>query len=361
MALLSLMLVAVPARGQAPLVVGSVRDQNGAAIAGAVITGEMLGGGAQRRRPTLGGTFALHAKGIVSVLVTCRYCRSAVVAVTPDEPIVLIVRRYAALADDSPSRSDLANLPYDHVESSIALAPFTLLSQSSAPYPGALLSDRGLSSSGSLLIDDGAPNYDTVDGQSPYVLIPGRYAQNVVLRDATNAYAYGDQAAGGVVELDPFTSDSSSQIAIVGSDTVARAQVGSDSSSVAVGSLSNDEESRQRGDATASWPLGAQQSLTVAGGAEQGREYSLPASAFAGSFSFADAQLRDPRALNLSVTAVTDRGDYTASDGELPIVGGLVRFRLRTRASTPAAPSLPFADAGVRSSTGFYDRASIVI
>ena len=101
---------------------------------------------------------------------------------------------------------------------------------------------------GSLLIDDGVPNYDIVNGQSPYVLIPASYEQSAVLRDASDAYAYGDQAAGGIVELDPFTSGSNSEIAIVGSDAIARAQVGSDSSAIAFGSLTNDEESRQRGD-----------------------------------------------------------------------------------------------------------------
>ncbi len=137
------------------------------------------------------------------------------------------------------------------------------------------------------------------------------------MRDATNAYAYGDQAGGGIVELTPFTNGSNAEIATIGSDTIARAQVGSDSSAVAVGSFSNDEESRQRGDLFASWPLGAQESLTVTGGSEQGREYESPGSAFAGSFSFADAAFSDPQALNLTVTAVMDRGDYETSSSPL--------------------------------------------
>ncbi len=115
----------------------------------------------------------------------------------PDEPVVAVVRRYDALADDAPSPSDLANLPYAHVESAAALRPFTLLAQTTTPYPGSSLSDRGLSSSGSLLVDNGAPNYDIVAGESPYALIPAFYEQSAVLRDATNAFAYGDQAAGG--------------------------------------------------------------------------------------------------------------------------------------------------------------------
>ena len=353
-ALVFAILVAAPARGQAPLVVGSVRDQHGAAIVGAIVTGQTMQGGRTTTTTDAGGTFALHANGIVAVLVTCRYCRSARVEVKPDEPIVLIMRRYDALADDSPTPSDLENLPYAHVESSIALRPFTLLAQSTEPYPGSSLSDRGLSPSGSLLIDDGAPNYDIVDGQSPYVLIPARYEQSGVLEDASNAYAYGDQAAGGVMELDPFKSGSNAEIAIVGSDTIARAQVGSDSSAIALGSLTNDEESRQRGDVIASWPLGAQQSLTVAGGSEQGREYSSPGEEFAGSFSFADAQFSDPRALNLSLTAVTDRGDYTTSAYQYPTSAAWSDSGFDASVHS-AGPIIAFADVGLRSSTGFYD------
>ena len=365
-ALLLLMLVAVPALGQAPLVVGSVRDQHGAAIVGAVVAGQTLRGSHPLATTDAVGTFALHAEGIVAVRIACRYCESALVAVTPGETVVAIVRRYDALAGAAPSSADLENLPYAHVESSVALRPFTLLAQSSAPYPGAVLSDRGLSSAGSLLIDDGAANYDIVTGESPYAFIPAQYEQSALVRNATNAYAYGDQAGGGIVELTPFVNGSNAEIAMLGSDTIARAQVGSDSSAIAVGSFGNDQESRQRGDLFASWPLAAQESLTVAGGSEQGREYESPGSTFAGSFSFANAAFSDPQALNLTVTAAMDRGGYETSGNppnayQLPVnIPDSVGWSDSgfDAAIHSSGPVVGFLEVGLRSSTGFYAQAS---
>jgi hypothetical protein len=356
-ALLSFAL-AVPARAQVPLVVGSVRDQQGSAIAGATVLGESPSGARTQATTDAAGTFALRGEGIASVLITCRYCQTALLAVKPDEPVVAIVRRYDALAGDTPSQSDLRNLPYAHIESAIALRPFTLLSQSSAAYPGSILSDRGLSPSGSLLIDDGAPNYDIVAGESPYSVIPAQYEQNVAVRDATNAYSYGNQAAGGIVALDPFASGSSWDAAELGSDAIARAQVGSDTSAAAFGSLSNDEESRQRGDAFATWSLGGDQSLTIAGGSEQGREYESPSSDFAGSFTFADAQFDAPRALNLSLTAVTDRGGYDVAEDDLPVSAGWSDSSFTAGIHTTGSIA-EFADVSVRSSTGFYDSQAL--
>ena len=69
-ALLVLMLVAAPALGQAPLVVGSVRDQHGAAIVGAVVAGQSLQGSHPIATTDAAGTFALHAGGIIAVQIT---------------------------------------------------------------------------------------------------------------------------------------------------------------------------------------------------------------------------------------------------------------------------------------------------
>ena len=366
-ALLLCLLAGVPARAQTPLVVGSVRDQRGAAIVGALVAVQTpLGPGPSATTDTA-GTFALHAANVSAVLVTCRYCRSALVAVRPGEPVVVILRRYEALTQEGPSTADLENLPYAHVESSIALRPFTLLSQNTAAYPGSVLSDRGLSSNGSLLIDDGVPNYDIVAGESPYELIPAQYEQSVVVRDATNAYAYGDQAAGGIVEADPFAGGSSEEVATAGSDAIARAQVGSDATAIAAASFSNNEESRQRADLFSTLPLGADQSLTITAGSEQGRDYESPASAFAGSFSFADATFDDPRALNLSLSATMDRGDYTFNQYYVPEYYAPEYFPISAAWSDAAfdanvhttGPVAAFADVGVRSSTGFYDEQAV--
>jgi hypothetical protein len=349
---------ASPAGAQTPLVVGSVRDQHGAAVAGAAVTGLTAAGPGSASTTDAAGTFALHGSGIGSVRITCRYCLAAVVAVKPGEPVVAIVRRYDALASESPSAADLANLPYAHVESAVALHPFSLLEQTTTPYPGSTISDRGLASSGSLLVDNGAPNYDVVNGESPYSLIPAFYEQGAALRNATNAFAYGDQAAGGVVQLDPFVAGSSAEVATLGSDAIARGEIGTDSSALAFGSFSNNEESRQRGDLFATVPLGAEQSFSIAGGSEQGRDYESPASAFAGSFSFADANFSAPRALNLSLSAVMDRGNYVASTYQWPTSTGWSDTGFDAGIHT-SGPIVAFADAAVRSSTGFYDAQSL--
>jgi len=356
-ALLFIMLVAVPVRGQAPLAVGTVRDRQGNAIEGAVVSAQTSNGRASTTTDAA-GTFAIQAGEIVSLRVTCRYCEPLTLTPKPNEPIVVIIRRYSALAQDSPSQSDLTNLPYTHVESAIALRPFELLSQSSMPYPGSMLSDRGLSATGSLLVDDGVPNYDIVNGQSPYAVIPANYEQSAVLRDATTAFSYGAQAAGGVIALQPFVPDSNAQVATIGSDAIVRAQAGSDAAGVVFGSFSNSAESRQRGDVTASWQLPADQSLGVSLGSEQGRVYQSPASAFAGSFSFGNATFNDPRALNLEISALEDRGDYAMAEGDYPISAAWSDSSFSAGVHTNGS-IVGFADFGVRSSTGFYDAQAL--
>ncbi len=352
------MLLAAPARGQAPLVVGSVRDQHGAPIAGADVSGRTGAGVRVAVSTDTAGTFALESGDLSSLVVSCRYCQPTLVAVKAGEPVVAIVRRYDALADDSPSPGDLANLPYAHVESSVALRPFTLLAQSTGIYPGSRVSDRGLSSEGSLLIDNGTPNYDIVDGLSPYVAIPASYQQSSDLHGAANAFLYGNQAGGGTVQLEPFLGGSSPQVATVGDDVVGRAQVGSDDAEIAVGTYSNDQESRQRTDVSATLALPDQESLAVAGGTEQGRLYGTPGSSLASSFSFGNAEFNDPRLLNLSLSALADRGSYTQTYGEYPI-GTVWSDSGFSAGFHTNGPVFAFADAGVRSSTGFYDAEAL--
>ncbi|HLY04013.1 MAG TPA: carboxypeptidase-like regulatory domain-containing protein [Candidatus Cybelea sp.] len=352
-ALLLTTFVAPPAQAQTPLVVGAVRDQRGVAVAGAAVLGHRSNQAPLRTTTDASGTFALEAPGIVSIGVTCRYCGPAVVSVRPGEPVVVIVERYEALAADSPSSSDLENLPYAHVESALALRPFMLLQQSVDAYPGSRLSDRGLSPTGSLLIDDGAANYDIVNGSSPYELVPAQYERTATLSDASNAYLYGDQAAGGTVNANPFGSDSNWQAATLGSDAIARAQIGSDNLGAVLGSLSNDEESRQRADLSASFSPGAGQSLSLAAGSEQGRTFASGTSQYAGSFSFADATYAAPQLANLYASAVVDRGNYAVGTGENAWMTAWSDSGFNVGVRSVGAVSA-FADLGIRSSTGLY-------
>jgi hypothetical protein len=345
--------VAAPARAQTPLVVGAVRDQRGVAVAGAAVLGRRGDQAPLRTTTDSSGTFALAASGVVSVLVTCRYCGSAVVSVRPGEPVLVIVERYEALAADSPSGSDLESLPYAHVESALALRPFTLLQQSVDANPGSRLSDRGLSPSGSLLVDDGAANYDIVDGTSPYELVPAQYERTAALSGASNAYLYGDQAGGGLVNANPSGSGSNWQVATVGSDAIGRAQIGSENLGAVIGSFSNDQESRQRADISASFSPGAGQSLAFAAGSEQGRTFTPGASLYAGSFSFADATFADPQLANLYVSAVLDRGSYALGTSEDASIAAWSDSGLNIGVRSNGAVSA-FADLGIRSSSGLY-------
>ena len=70
----NVVLVAMPARAQAPLVVGSVRDQHGVAVAGAVVAGVEASKRLSVRRPTRPGPSRSTEAGVVSVRITCRYC-----------------------------------------------------------------------------------------------------------------------------------------------------------------------------------------------------------------------------------------------------------------------------------------------
>ena len=352
-ALLLTTFVAAPARAQTPLVVGAVRDQRGVAVAGAAVLGHRGNQAPLRTTTDASGTFALAASGVDSVLVTCRYCGPAVASVRPGEPVVVIVERYEALAADSPSSADLESLPYAHVESALALRPFTLLQQSVDAYPGSRLSDRGLSPTGSLLVDDGAANYDIVDGTSPYELVPAQYERTTAMSDASNAYLYGDQAGGGIVNANPFGSDSNWQAGALGSDAIARAQIGTDNLAAVLGSFSNDEESRQRADLSASFSPGAGQSLAFAAGSEQGRTFALGQSQYAGSFSFADATFADPQLANLYVSAVLDRGNYALGTGEDASIAAWSDSGLNLGVRSSGAVSA-FADLGIRSSSGLY-------
>ncbi len=353
-ALLLTLLVAAPARGQVPLVVGSVRDQLGAPIEGAIVVGYRANGVGVTTRTDAAGTFALEGVASSPLLVTCRYCQPVRLSAKPDEPVVAIVRRYQALAEETPTTADLQSLPYGHVESAIALRPFTLLAQSTAPYPGSQLSDRGLSSTGSLTIDNGAANYDVTAGLSAYAFVPAAYEQGASVRPASDAYAYGDRAAGGIVQLAPFVTGYASNVALAGSDAIARAQIGTDAAQAAAGSFTNDEESRQRADFSASWLIGDGQSFALAGGSEQGRVFQTPGSAFAGSFSFADAAYRNAGLYNLSVDAVADRGNYIINFGDYPIASAWSDTGVTVGVHSTGAIA-GFADVAVRASSGFYD------
>ncbi len=341
------------AQAQVALVVGSVRDQHGAAIVGARVTAGTRSG-VRAVLTATDGTFALPAQGVTSIAVACRYCAPASFAVTAGQPVVAIVRRYDALALSSPSSSDLASLPYAHVESAVSLQPFSLLRQTTAVYPGSELSDRGLQPANALLVDAGVPNYDVVFGDSPYSLIPADYEQAAQIVPASNAFLYGDQAGSGIVTLDPLSGDAT-DVALLGSESILRLQTGSNGARVAVGSFSDSDESRQRADAQTLIPLSSAQSFSVTTGTEQGREYGNPTATLAGSFSFANVSFDDGQpSIDARASFTYDRGGYdaTANSVSQSDVWSDADFTagFRTR-----GPVQVFGDISERLSTGIYN------
>lgn len=357
LAVLGWLAFSTPAVAQVPLVVGSVRDQRGVPIAGARVT---AAGSAGSRSTTTAtdGTFALTADGVRAVTVTCRFCAATTVASVPGEPVVVIVTRFGALNEMSPSPGDMAALPYGSVESAMSLRPFTLLRQSTTFYPGSQLSDRGLLPADALLIDAGVPDYDIVFGASPYSTIPSRYVNNGDVRPASDAFVYGDQAGSGIVTLDPFGNDGSG-VALYGSDSILRVTSVDNGNGVVAGTSSNWQESRQRADGELTLPLSTAQNVRVGAGSSQGYQYQPDAYRAAANFSYADATFDDAQpTIDLYANAVYDRGAYTARFDNWPLTDvwsdGQMSAGVRTR-----GPVQVFADVASRISTGIYDAQSI--
>jgi hypothetical protein len=354
-ALLVGFLLAAPVEAQVALVVGSIRDQHGTAVEGASVLGLNRAGARVAAAATdASGTFAMPADGVTNVVIACRYCATQSVTVVPGQPVVAIVRRFDALLDDSPSPRDLANLPYDHIESAIALRPFTLLRQTTSVLPGSQLSDRGLNPAGALLVDAGVANYDVVFGTTPYDTIPAKYEQAGSITTPADAFAYGDRAGSGIVALDPFAGNTTN-LALTGGDQILRLQAGSDRASIAAGTYSNSSESRQRSDAQLMFPLSSAQTVSLSGGTSQDHDYANALSNLKDSFSFGKVAFDDAEATtDLYASFSVDRGGYTASEGGLPItdIWSDANFDagVRTRGTVSA-----FADVSNRLSTGIYD------
>ena len=340
-----------PAGAQTALTVGSVRDQRGEPLVGADGSGLRQGAATIRGTTDAAGTFALEGAGIVAIRVRCRFCSSTTTGVTAGEPVVIVVRRYEALLSDAPSPGDLANLPYAHEESAFALRPFTLLTQSSTAYPGSNLSDRGLSPSGSLLVDDGNPVYDIAAGSSPYAFVPAHFESAANVVDASQAYLYGNRAGGGSVVATPF-GDQNDDFVAGGNDAIARLAAGIDGLGTVLSTLSNGDESRQRGDVAANFLPATDQTLALAAGSEQAHNFALNAP-FAGSYSFADATYGNARLANLYLTATTDRGNDEFQVGEYASQTVWSDAGIAAGVRSNGAIST-FADVGVRASSGGY-------
>ena len=198
-ALLALALLVLGA-APAPLVVGSVRDQDGAPIVGAHV--RLLGApGAPSAVTAADGTFSIEGSGS-AVQIRCDYCRPVEVRVAADGTVTAIVQRYDAVRLSGPSPSDLRALPYTHAESDVALTPFVVLEENTNPLFGTSLHDRSVSTVGGLLVLDGVPDYNSTDGFDSYQTIAYSTAAGVDVERASDGYEYGSIAQAGTYAID---------------------------------------------------------------------------------------------------------------------------------------------------------------
>ncbi|HET6895310.1 MAG TPA: hypothetical protein VFH72_08040 [Candidatus Baltobacteraceae bacterium] len=344
--LLLLALPALLAAAPTPLVVGSVRDQYGMPIAGALVHAGNASASTDAQ-----GTFALEAAGVHAVTITCAYCRTETLSVSADEPVVALVRRYDALAQGSPSDRDVQFLPYSHAESIAALTPFTVLENSSHPLPGPQISDRGASSHGALVLDDGIPIYDVASNQSPFVAFPAYSVQRVSWLPPSDAFAYGDLAGGGTLIADTHGTDPWNGIAASGGASAVRGGQTLDNAAWTAALSHDPSDVRSRADAMFRIPLG-DDALDFTGIAAQdrygssGQELDTSDTGFRAAFT----SMRQNR-VTASVTA--DGGGY---DGTTPTIEYAAKWS-DVQANAGVMTSTPvqfFADVGVRASSGYY-------
>jgi hypothetical protein len=191
------------------LLVGTVRDRNGGVVLGASVEAYAADGGSVGSGQTDdAGTFAVHLNAPATRLgVRCRYCRPKSVRLSGQTNVVVVVTRYRALESDMPDAADLAALPFGRIVDVLSLAPYVLPS-----LDDTTVSDRGLGRGSGLPLVALAPMADLANGVTGFADVPDRYARNIVIEPANQAFRYGNGAGGGVFlidQLDPERSNAS--------------------------------------------------------------------------------------------------------------------------------------------------------
>lgn len=192
------LLTAVPAAAD-ELVVGALRDQDGAIVAGAAVTAlDARGGVLARDRSAADGTFALAAPTRpAAVLVQAADAEPLRVAVPADgSAIAGIVRRHRA-ADLIPSVADVAALPAGSPSEIGSVVPYRVA------FP-TTISDRWLARGRGVTTVEGMPFYRRGDGGDTTGLLPAHAIGALGVRDPLAAPWYGDRGGGGVLDVRLF-------------------------------------------------------------------------------------------------------------------------------------------------------------
>jgi hypothetical protein len=179
------------------LVVGVVHDSDGYPVAGALVSLRQAGGASAGSGTTAGdGTFAVDAVApVATVAVRCAYCMPATATRVADTPVVVIVRRFAALRDRGISAADARVLPYATAPQLAALLPFAVTTRGT-------ISDRGLADARGTVIADGIALYRATDGVDLGTAVPPHGTATLAQTDPTHAGAYDARSAGGLFSID---------------------------------------------------------------------------------------------------------------------------------------------------------------
>jgi hypothetical protein len=350
--LLLLALPALLAAAPTPLVVGSVRDQYGAPIVGARVSA-----GDASTQTDAEGTFALSASGVQRVTVTCAYCRPLSLAVTVDEPVVAIVQRFDALAQEAPSERDMQSVPYSHAESIAALRPFSVLENTSHLLPGPQISDRGASSRGTLVLDNGIPIYDVAANQSPFVAFPSYSLQRVSWLPPSQAFTYGDLAGGGTVIADTHADDPWSGLTAVGSTSALRAGQTLTNAAWSTAFSRDPSDARVRGDGFFHVPLG-DDSLTFTAIAAHDR-YTPASQHVNTSDEGVRVDYTSMRENRVTASIVAAGGGYGGGAPSLDFSAKWTDVQAQAGVSTSSRIQF-FADTAVRGSSGYYETSGAI-
>jgi len=340
---LLLTLAAVPA----PLVVGSVRDQEGAPIPGASVAAA-----GATTTTAADGTFALQASGVRSVRITCSYCKPLVVNVQNSEPVVAIVQRYRAVSESSPSARDLRSLPYSRAEAAVSLRPFVVFTDSRAFLPGPRLADRAASAQGGAVVDNNIPDYDIAANVSMLPVIPSFDLRSAdAFAPGQTAYT-GDQAAGGVFFLNDLPAQGSDASFVAGSGYAARGAARTSGAAYAFSSSGSKMRTSARAAAQLYVPAGGDSLELSFLSARAGLwNADVPSAESIQGFRAQYVRVRDTA---LQATFVADRAGYGTSFASAPLISTWSDLVGDLTVSSQTQVQI-FGDFGLRQSTGMYD------
>jgi hypothetical protein len=191
------------------LLTGALRDQDGAAVAGARITAfDRSGAVVAHDRSAPDGTFALTAALRPAALaIEADDSDPLRVAVGGDGPVTAILHRHRA-ADPIPSAADVAALPAGGFAAVGSVLPFEVAGESS-------ISDRWLARGRGVTTIEGLPFYRRTDGADASDLLPDHAIGSIGFTEPLEAPWYGDRAGGGILDARLFDR---TDAALAGSD-----------------------------------------------------------------------------------------------------------------------------------------------